>query len=689
MYHNCEKYISKKTTFLFLIMSMILYYSCTKTNKEKEISSATIKKVVERLLEIRKDGNKFLIEKGVTQVAKFWDQSEGDFEEFCINNYAKSEEDRFKLFQRLSRNFEILLGNFNKITVELLKPVHLSTEELLPVDELFSEYSVSSHFIDDMFKSKIAFITMLNFPFFTLEEKEKLGKNWSRLEWAYARLGDVFVTYVPADVQKKITEEIAKADNYITNYNIYMHNVITKDKQKLFPKGMKLISHWNLRDEIKANYVDTINGLLKQRIIYQIMKNIIYQTIPKEVVNNDKFEWDPFNNVLYENGTQVNFTPEKDIRYKHVLNIFQVIRNADKYYPEALNTYIKRKSNLDYEMSLDEIESLFIDYVSSPVFKEIGKLITKRLKRDLEPFDIWYDGFKVRSSLPQEQLNQITKEKFPNAQKFSEFIPTILIKLGFNKKEAEEISSKIKVEPARGAGHAWGAEMRGDYSYLRTRINPEGMDYKGFNIAMHELGHNVEQTISLYNIDYYMLRGIPNTAFTEALAFIFQKRDLKILDFDVKDTLLKYYEILDLAWSLYEIMGVALVDINMWKFLYSNKKNINPEVLKNKVIEIAKEIWNKYYYPVFNIKDEPILAIYSHMIDAPLYLPAYPLGHIIEYQLETYLKDKNFAEEIIRIYSIGRLTPNMWMNKAIGSNVSVQPLINDVEVALKKISSLN
>ncbi|MBQ3832967.1 MAG: hypothetical protein II815_07310, partial [Bacteroidales bacterium] len=71
--------------------------------------------------------------------------------------------------------------------------------------------------------------------------------------------------------------------------------------------------------------------------------------------------------------------------------------------------------------------------------------------------------------------------------------------------------------------------MKGDVAHLRTRIAKSGMDYKGYNIAVHELGHCVEQTITLYDIDYYMLKGIPNTAFTEAVAFMFQGRDLKLL----------------------------------------------------------------------------------------------------------------------------------------------------------------
>ena len=66
--------------------------------------------------------------------------------------------------------------------------------------------------------------------------------------------------------------------------------------------------------------------------------------------------------------------------------------------------------------------------------------------------------------------------------------------------------------------------MREAKAHLRTRVEKGGMNYKGFNIAVHEMGHNVEQTFSLNAIDHTLLQGVPNTAFTEALAFVFQNR---------------------------------------------------------------------------------------------------------------------------------------------------------------------
>ena len=108
--------------------------------------------------------------------------------------------------------------------------------------------------------------------------------------------------------------------------------------------------------------------------------------------------------------------------------------------------------------------------------------------------------------------------------------------------------------------------------------------------------------------------------------------------------------------------------------------------LKDAVMRIAKEVWNQYYAPVFGIEDQTILAIYSHMIDAPLYLSAYPIGHIIDFQINNYLKEKDLAEEVCRMYAMGRLTPKLWMERAVGSQINTDDLINSTQLAVQKIS---
>ena len=58
----------------------------------------------------------------------------------------------------------------------------------------------------------------------------------------------------------------ASAATYVSGYNIYMHHLLTPDGRRLFPAGLRLLSHWNLRDDLKARYADP-EGLAMQRMI--------------------------------------------------------------------------------------------------------------------------------------------------------------------------------------------------------------------------------------------------------------------------------------------------------------------------------------------------------------------------------------------------------------------------------------
>jgi hypothetical protein len=324
---------------------------------------------------------------------------------------------------------------------------------------------------------------------------------------------------------------------------------------------------------------------------------------------------------------------------------------------------------------------MFNEFISSPQLKQVAALIAKRLGRPLEPFDIWYDGFKSRSSISEDALTAKTRKLYPDAKALERDLPNLLRRLGFTTVEAQRISDKIQVDAARGSGHAWGAVMKGDKARLRTRIPEAGMDYKGYNIAVHEFGHNVEQTISLYDVDYYMMNGVPNTAFTEALAFIFQKRDLELLGIKENNPNQYALKTLDIFWGCYEIMGVALVDMATWEWLYAHPQAM-PAQLKENTLRIAREIWDAHYAPVLGEPGSPILSIYSHMLNSPLYLANYPMGHLIEFQLEAHLRGKPFAEEILRIYRLGRLAPQEWMRQATGQEVSIEPMLNAVGTAV-------
>jgi hypothetical protein len=647
------------------------------------INQNTIDSVMVKLTAQSGETGKERMEKGVKQIAALWQSKDGtkkDFEAFCLKYFVNDTAKLDLLCSRLQSNFESLFGHFNMISLDLKRGMHLDVGEMLEIDEIFASYEPGAHFNDDFFDNKLAFITGLNFPFYSLKEKEELGPNWSRRQWAEARMGELFTSRVPASVNTGIAHALTTSDNYISNYNIYMGNLLDEGGKTHFPAEMKLISHWNLRDELKANYNKGDEGLLKQKMIYQVMLRIINQDIPDSVINNPGVQWNPVTNKVFRNGSEITAQAEPNTRYEYLLKNFLAMKEMDPYTP-MYPTYIQRAFDGGMEIPQEQVEKLFTDYCSSAQVKKVADLISKRLGRPLQPFDIWYDGFKARSTMNTDMLDKLTRSKYPNTQAFEADIPNMLIKLGFKPDKAREIASHITVDAARGSGHAWGAQMKGDKAHLRTRIGKEGMDYKGYNIAIHELGHNVEQTISLYFVDNYMMQGVPNTAFTEALAFTFQQRDLELLGINNPDPAKEAMSALDNFWGSYEIMGVSLLDMNVWKWLYANP-NTTKDQLKETVVRTAIEIWNKYYAPVFGINDSPILAIYSHMIDNPLYLSNYPVGHLIDFQLAGHLKGKNFADEVMRIYSTGRLIPQLWMKNAVGSEISIQPLLEATDGAL-------
>jgi hypothetical protein len=676
-------------SFMVVIMALVLMQcKCNQTpNGGKDmIPTTVVEKVSKELIENHGKALSPRIEMGVNQAASLWRKSDGshdDFAAFCKKHFIADEKERELVFNKMSKNFESLLGHFNKVSLDLQWSLHIDEGEIHDIDHLFGGYNVYSHLDDDFYRNKIAFISVLNFPFYSLEEKTKMSVKWTSKDWAYARLGDYYTARVPAELSQKFSEVNTAADTYISQYNLYVGHLQTNEGKTLFPKDLKLLSHWNLRDEIKANY-GIKDGLAKQDLIYEAMKRIVSQEIPEMAINSDKVEWNPYQNKVFKDGKEIQFKQEPNARYQTLLDSFNALRAIDAYHPEAMNTYIKRKFSGEMEIAQEEVEALFIRCVSSPQVKKVAELIKKRLNRDLKPYDIWYDGFKARSGVNEADLDNKVKALYPNALALEKDLNNILLKLGFQAEKAAFIASKVQVDDARGSGHAWGPEMKAEKAHLRTRVPDSGMNYKGYNIAVHEFGHNVEQTVSLHDVDYYMMQGVPNTAFTEALAFLFQGKDLELLGISESNPNKKHMVALDNFWSVYEIMGVSLVDMAVWKWMYANPQ-ATAEQVKEAVMRISKEIWNKYYAGVFGIKDQTILGIYSHMISYPLYLSAYSYGHLIDFQVGRYLEGKEFAAEVLRMFSQGRLIPQVWMKKAVGSEISVDPLLKAVDEALTTV----
>ena len=651
-------------------------------------------------------------ERGVKQVAALWRPQDGDAKaerEFVVDSFTADPAVLDATLGRFEKALEQVDGHLLEIGRALRSWSELEVGPQQPIDQLFAGLDVGAHVSDDLFDSKLAFVALLNFPLPDLQEMIDNGPKWSRKQWAIARLTRRFALRPSGAALQARAKASADSAAYIAGYNIWMHHVLAVDGARIFPTGMRLLTHWNLRDEIKADYAekDKALGLMRQRLIHAVMSRIVDQSIPQAVIDDPRLDWEPVaNKVAASPAGEIeqeqmkaqgkraaqaiaSSAREPDTRYAVLLADYQAARRTDVDSAMA-PTEMDRHFQLEDEIPEARVRALLEQVLSSPVVPRVAKLIEKRLGRPLEPHDVWYNGFlEARNAQPEEELSALTRKRYPTAAAYKKDIPRLLKGLGFTDEKAKVLDDHIVVDSARGSGHALEADRRGelfpnwgpgDSPHLRTRINPDGMDYKGYNIAVHEMGHNVEQYFSLYQVDSTLLQGVPGTAFTEALAFTFQNRNLELLGRPKPDAHAERLRALNDFWEAFEIAGSALTDLDVWHWMYAHP-SATPAELREATLGIARGYWNKYYAPVLAGKDSAQLAIYSHMINSFLYLFRYPLGHLIAFQLEEKLKGPTSGAEFERVASYGHVLPDLWMQHATGKPVVAEPLLNAAEAA--------
>jgi hypothetical protein len=632
------------------------------------------------------------INRGVDQAAALWRAGDGDFVELCLAQFVADPAARDALFARMEATIEQVRGHFQELGRTVKWATEVESGPILPVDELLAGYDAGAHFVDDMFHAKVAFAVLLNFPVTSLSDRVRDAAKYDRRAWAELRLANLFERRVPGDLAAAVTAAEAAGDQYIAGYYLWMHHVLDDGKRR-FPQGKHLITHWNLRDELKASYT-AADGLARQRTIAKVMDRIVTQTIPRAVIDNPRLDWDPVTNKVAaaaagtveadapgDRPGAASDAPEGERRFSRVLEHFAAARAVDRFTP--LTPTLLDRAFTAAEMPEPRVRALLVELLESPMSAAVAREVQAKLGRPLEPHDLWFD-FNAGTT-PEADLDAITKQRYPTAAAFENDLPRTLGGLGFAPARARYLAAHIAVDPSRGAGHAMEAQRRTDKAHLRTRVEQAGMLYKGYNIAIHELGHNVEQTFSLYDIDHTLLQGVPNTAFTEALAFLFQARALDLLGKPRPTREAERKRVLAEFWNTREIAGSALVEIDVWHWLYDHPKATAAE-LRDATVRIARATWDRYYAPTLGGEGATaLLAIYSHTITSPLYLFNYVVGHVIAFQVEEHVagKDKaTFAREFERVCKLGNILPNQWMQLATGKPVTTQPLLDATRHAL-------
>ncbi|HSG99902.1 MAG TPA: hypothetical protein VLB27_07635, partial [candidate division Zixibacteria bacterium] len=501
-------------------------------------------------------------ERGVSRCAKVWDFKKfpgEQFKDFCLRHYTPPGAARETLLEKLDYFTHSVGGYLGMMTKAVRRGVDIADSPLTPADELFGAFSAGTHLSEDLREFHIAPLAQLNFG--TDDETPPR----TRAAWAARRLSTVGREVVPAKLVADSSKASSESQRFVNAFNIYLDRIDFGDPEITFPKNTRLISHWGLRD-----YMTGLNGtehaLKRQRAVREIMRRVVDGELPRQLIDNPQATWRLGADTVTVSGKKEPTQWTAELRWEVFKNVYDTRRKIDPY--TRYGNMIDNKFKIEREIAEDKVVKMLTDILSAPVATGVARFVESRLKRPIEPHDICFKSF--HSGAAKRKLGYDLGKRYPDAAALTAAIPGVLRKLGFSKERAEFIGSRIRVDNSRSAGHAWHPFTREDTQLLRCRIDPGGISEQDFSVFMHELGHCVEGVLSSYEMDYYSLWGMPNTAFSEGFAFTFQDRTDFVLgrtavERDDVTTLLRY-------WEAFEIAGPALVEIELFHWLYKTPR---------------------------------------------------------------------------------------------------------------------
>ena len=129
--------------------------------------------------------------------------------------------------------------------------------------------------------------------------------------------------------------------------------------------------------------------------------------------------------------------------------------------------------------------------------------------------------------------------------------------------------------------------------------------------------------------------------------------------------------------------GVALVDMGVWHWMYDHP-DATPAQLRDATLQIAKEIGTSTTRRCSRSGMCPCSPIYSHMIDSYLYLPDYPIGHLIAFQIEQQMVKAEASARSSSAWQSRVVLHRIWMKGATGRPVGPEALLEATEAALER-----
>ena len=225
--------------------------------------------------------------------------------------------------------------------------------------------------------------------------------------------------------------------------------------------------------------------------------------------------------------------------------------------------------------------------------------IEKRLGRPLEPFDIWYNGFRPRGTYTEAELDAIIRKRYPTAEAYKKDIPNLLVKLGFTKERARvprrqhrrRPRARLRPRAGRRAARRQAApaharrQGRHGLQGLQHRRPRDGPQRRADLLAeRHRLTRSCRACRTPRSPRRWRSCSRPTTSSCSASPSP-TRRAARCR----RSTT---------SGARTRSPGVALVDMAVWHWMYDHP-NATPAQLKDATLQISKDVWNKYYAPVF------------------------------------------------------------------------------------------
>lgn len=656
--------------------------------------------MLERLLGELGEIHRARLAAGLDRVVERWTPADGDdaaLEGFCRAHFVTDPHQRRLLVERLEAAFDTLHGHLYEIQRSMRWWTDVRVEEVKAVDDVLATFDPAPDLSEQLYRQKLAFVALLNLDRPELREMIEEGPAWSVEHWVEVRLAQSLGPRIPSELNDLSRQVHHEAQRFVSSFHVPVGGLVDQRGERVMADPDRaLLAHWLVREEIRGRYNDP-QGLHAQRALARVMGRHIEGTIPKalmagrvapadaagpEASASARPRWDVFANTLDGRMADELVGPA---RYRHLLAHRDLAFRFDAHHPQHPSA-MARKFELQREIPEEEVVRLMTELLESPVRRELAGLLRRKLGRPLEAFDIYFED--LDETRPAVELNAAVRRRFGDEKAFQAMLPTILRELGFSGADADFLAQRITVQISRGSGHAMRPALPEYPAWMRTSRLVDELGWDGFDTAMHELGHALEQVISCSFAPRPTLRGVPNTACTEAFAFLYQslgRRVLGLID-PAREEHSFAIDSVQTMLTACQIAGPSLLEIRLWHWLYEHRElegDAGAEALRDAAVAIADELWERFYAVDFGPDSNHLLAAYQHMIHHPLYLADYTLGHIISHQIRSHLRGRDLATETRRICSIGQVTPDLWMRKAVGGPISVEALVRDAGEALR------